>query len=218
MDKNGVILTWNKGADNLLGFAAEEAVGKQVEYIYRPDEKEDVKRRLQLVLQDGKYAENGWRNRKDGSRFFYEMQMFCMYNDKNEVIGISNITKDMSDIKNVESTLWFEKEVLMRVLESSSRALLLSDEEGNIMLANHNAELLLDHESLTGSILFEFFENSKSLVGDIKSIAQKSYYNELYGRLRDEEDVIKLQINVIYDEILHSKRLFVIMSKKIPGH
>ena len=218
MDKNGVILTWNKGADNMLGITAEEAVGKQIEYIYSPEEKENVKRRLQLVLQEGKYAENGWRNRKDGSRFFYEMRMFCMYNDKNEVIGISNITKDMSDIKNAESALWFEKEVSLRILESSSRALLFTDENGFIIQSNHNAELLLDREYLTGSGLYEFFEDTKALAEKIRAAAQNSYYNELSAKLRDEADIIRLQINVIFDKVLGSKRLFIVMTKEMPGY
>jgi len=215
-DKTGVILTWNKGADHMLGFSAEEAVGKQVEYLYSPEEADDVKRRLKQVLQDGKYAESGWRNRKDGSRFFYEMRMFCMYNDKNEVIGISNITKDMSGIKNVESALWFEKEVRQRILESSSRALLFTDEDGIIILANHNAELLLDQEFLIGSHLFEFFEDSKELAGKMKNMAQNSYYSEMLGKIRDETDVIKLQISVMFDEVLDSKRLFITMAKELP--
>jgi len=215
MDKHGVILTWNKGADTMLGFTAEEAVGKQVEYIYSPDEKENVKRRLRQVLQEGKYAENGWRNRKDGSRFFYEMRMFCMYNDKSEVIGISNITKDMSGIKNVESALWFEKEVSLRILESSSRALLFADEDGIIILANHNAELLLDQESLTGIGLFEFFDDAKALTEKIKAASQNAYYHEILGKLRDEDDMVRLQINVMFDEVLGSKRLFIVMTREL---
>ena len=217
MDNNGVILTWNKGADNMLGFTAEEAVGKQIEYIYSPEEKDNVKRRLQQVLKEGKYAENGWRNRRDGSRFFYEMRMFCMYNDKNEVIGISNITKDMSDIMNAESALLFEKEVSLRILESSSRALLFTDENGDIIQSNHNAELLLDQEFLSGSGLYEFFEDSKALSEKIRVTAQNLYYNELFAKLRDEADIIKLQINVIFDEVLGSKRLFIVMTKEMPG-
>ena len=213
MDKNGIILTWNKGADNLLGFSAEDVVGKPVEYIYSQKEKENVKRRIQLVLQEGKYAENGWRNRKDGNKFFYEMRLFCMYNDKKEVIGISNITKDMSEIKNAESALWFEKEVSQRILESSSRALLFTDEEGNIVLANHNAELILDQEFLVGSSLFGFFEDSKALAEQINSTAQNSYYNEVLAKPRDEADILKLQINVLFDEALNSKRLFIVISK-----
>ncbi|MDR1558215.1 MAG: PAS domain S-box protein [Clostridiales bacterium] len=218
MDKNGVIQTWNKGADYMLGFSAEEAVGKQVEFLYPPEEKESVKRRIQLVQQEGKYAENGWRNRRDGSRFFYEMRMFCMYNDKNEVIGISNITKDMSGIKNVESALWFEKEVSQRILETSSRALLFADEEGLIILANHNTELLLDQEFLAGRGLYDFFEDSGALSEKIKATAQNSFYNEIFGRLRDEVDVVRLQISVMFDEVLGSKRLFIVMTKETPGY
>jgi PAS domain S-box-containing protein len=218
MDKNGVIQTWNKGAAYMLGFTAEEAVGKQVEFIYPPEEKENVKRRLQLALREGKYAENGWRDRRDGSQFFYEMRMFCMYNDKDEVIGVSNITKDMSGIKNAESALWFEKEVSQRILETSSRALLFADEDGIIILANHNTELLLDQEFLAGRGLYDFFEDSGELAEKIKATTLNSFYNEIFGRLRDEVDVVKLQINVMFDEVLGSKRLFIVMTKETPGY
>jgi len=214
MDKNGVILTWNKGADNMLGFTAEETLGKQVECIYSPEEKDKVRLRIQTVLKDGKYTESGWRNRKDGSRFFFEMHMFCMYNDKDEVIGISNITKDMSGIKNAESALRFEKEVNLRILESSSRALLFAEDDGTIIMANHHAELLLDQEFLTGRGLYDFFEDSRELADKITHTAQHSYYGEVYGKLRDETDVLKLQITVMFDDILGFKRLFIVMVKE----
>ena len=217
IDKNGVILTWNKGADNLLGFSAEETVGKHVECIYSPEDKETVQRRIETVLQDGKYAESGWRNRKDGSRFFFEMHMFCMYNDKNEVIGITNITKDMSGIKNAESALWFEKEVSMRILESSSRALLFTEDDGIVIQANHNAELLLDQEFLAGRGLYEFFEDSKALAEKIKVTAQNSYYNEIIGKLIDEVELVKIQITVMFDEVLGTNRLFIVLVKETPG-
>jgi PAS domain S-box-containing protein len=213
MDKNGVIQTWNKGADLLLGFSAGEAIGKQMEHIYKTEEKEAVQKRLQTVLQEGKYMENGWRFRKDGTKFFYEMRMFCMYNDRREVIGISNITKDMTEIKNVESALWFEKEVSMRILESSSRALVFTDEVGVILLANHNAELLLEQEFLSGRGLFEFFEDSESLAQAILKTADHSYFNELNYRLRDEDDVVRLQLNVMLDDVGGSKKIFITMTK-----
>jgi len=213
MDKNGVILTWNKGADNMLGFTAEETVGKQVEYIYSPEDREKVQQRLQSVIREGKYTESGWRNRKDGSRFFFEMHMFCMYNDKHEVIGVTNITKDLSGIKNAESAVRFEKEVNLRILESSSRALLFAEEDGTIISANHNAERLMDQEFLTGRDLYEFFEESKALADKIKDTAQSSYYGEVFGRLRDEADTVKLQITVMFDDILGFKRLFIVMDK-----
>jgi len=217
MDKNGVILTWNKGADNMLGFTAEETLGRQVEYIYAPEEKDRVQQRIQTVLKDGKYTESGWRNRKDGSRFFFEMHMFCMYNDKHEVIGISNITKDMSGIKNAESALRFEKEVNLRILESSSRALIFAEEDGSIIMANHHAELLLDQEFLMGRGLYDFFEDSRELADKISRTAQNSYYGEVYGKLRDETDVLKLQITVMFDDVLGLKRLFIVMAKETAG-
>jgi PAS domain S-box-containing protein len=213
MDKNGMIQTWNKGADLLLGFSAEEAIGKQMEHIYKPEEKESVKKRLQTVLQEGKYVENGWRFRKDGTKFFYEMKMFVMYNDRREIIGISNITKDMTGIKNVESALWFEKEVTMRILESSSRAIVFTDEVGVILLSNHNAEILLEQEFLAGRGIYEFFEDSETLAEAIISTADHSYFNEMSYRLRDEDDIVKLQLNVMYDDVIGSKRIFISLAK-----
>ncbi|MDR1641111.1 MAG: PAS domain S-box protein [Clostridiales bacterium] len=213
MDKNGIIQTWNKGADLLLGFTAEEAIGKQMEHIYKPEEKESVRKRLTSVLQEGKYIENGWRFRKDGTKFFYEMKMFVMYNERREIIGISNITKDMTSIKSVESALWFEKEVSIRILESSSRALIFTDEAGVIILANHNAEILLEQEFLSGRGIYEFFEDSEALAEAIVSTADHSYFSEMECRLRDEVDMVKLQLNVMFDDVTGSKKLFISLAK-----
>jgi PAS domain S-box-containing protein len=213
MDKNGIIQTWNKGADLLLGFTAEEAIGKQMEHIYKPEEKEAVRKRLQSVLQEGKHIENGWRFRKDGTKFFFEMKLFVMYNERRENIGISNITKDMTSIKSVESALWFEKEVSIRILESSSRALIFTDEAGVIILANHNAEILLEQEFLSGRGIYEFFEDSEALAEAIVSTADHSYFSEMECRLRDEVDMVKLQLNVMFDDVTGSKKLFISLAK-----
>ncbi|MDR3240353.1 MAG: PAS domain S-box protein [Clostridiales bacterium] len=213
MDKNGVIQTWNQGAHMLLGFPAEEAVGKSMDYIYKPEEKESVQRRLQTVLRDGKYMENGWRGRKDGTKYFYEMKMFCMYNNKNEIIGISNITKDMTSIKNVESALWFEKEVSLRILESSTRALVFTDDSGVILLANRSAELLLEQEFLSGRGIHEFFRESDALARAVVDTADHSYFNEMSCRLRGGDDMVKVQMNVMFDDVMGSKKIFITMTK-----
>jgi PAS domain S-box-containing protein len=213
IDKNGIVLTWNNGSENMMGFKSEEVIGKNIEEYYDPDQRESVRRRIQIVLSEGKYYENAWQLRRNGARFYYEMHMFCMYNDKDEVIGITNITKDITNLKSIESALWFEKEVSMRILESSARALLFTDDNGVILLANHNAEALLEQEFLTGRALHEFFEDSVAVEEQVRDTAVRLYFNEITCKLREENDLVNLRISVMDNDEHDEKRLFVTLTK-----
>src|SRR5687768_3025565 len=72
LDPNGHITTWNAGAERIKGYRPEEIVGKHFSIFYPP---EAVRARhpdheLELAMRDGRYAEEGWRLRKDGTRFW----------------------------------------------------------------------------------------------------------------------------------------------------
>ena len=66
---------------------------------------------------------NGWRTKKNGEKFFADVIITPMYNKNNELIGFTNITKDITVMKNMEQALIHEKTFNQKLLESSTRAL-----------------------------------------------------------------------------------------------
>ncbi|MEO7988474.1 MAG: PAS domain S-box protein [Chryseolinea sp.] len=107
LDPNGIIRTWNKGAEKIKGYSEAEIVGKHFSVFYLP---EDQERKLphQLITEaerSGRAIHEGWRVRKDGSRFWGSITITALHNAKDEIIGFSKVTRDLTDKKNAEDQL-----------------------------------------------------------------------------------------------------------------
>lgn len=104
MDKDGFIQNWNKGAEKIKGYKEEEIVGKNFRLFYQ---KEDQDRKLPEMLigeaeNTGKANHEGWRVRKDGTRFWGSIVLTALHNDNNEIIGFSKVTRDLTARKAAE--------------------------------------------------------------------------------------------------------------------
>ncbi len=96
--------TWNAGAQRIKGYRADEAIGQHMSRFYTP---EDVQRgkpehELRVATETGQYEEDGWRVRKDGSRFWANVLISSLRDSQGKHLGFSKITRDLTDIMNAE--------------------------------------------------------------------------------------------------------------------
>lgn len=107
LDKNGVIENWNTGAEKIKGYTADEAVGQSFKMFYTPqDRKKKLPDRLITRARlEGRAVHEGWRLRKDGSLFWGSVVLTALHNDRNEVIGFSKVTRDLTAKKAAEDNL-----------------------------------------------------------------------------------------------------------------
>ena len=103
IDPTGRIMGWNKGAQNIKGYSPEEVIGKSISLFYSP---EDVARNeheygLEVSRERGHYETEGWRVRKDGSKFWANIVLTPLY-DQGILRGYSKITRDITGKKNAE--------------------------------------------------------------------------------------------------------------------
>lgn len=129
LNSDGIIQNWNRGAENIKGYKAEEIVGKSFRIFYTP---EDLARNLadeliQRARTEGRATHEGWRVRKNGTRFWGSIVITALHDQNNNVIGFSKVTRDLTDKKNAEDAL-------------RNNALLL--EEKNKELQSMNQELI----------------------------------------------------------------------------
>jgi PAS domain S-box-containing protein len=101
MDPHGVITSWNAGARRNKGYTADEIIGQNFSRFYTP---EDMKaglpaKVLQIAREEGHYDGEGWRVRKDGSRFWSNVVITPLRNAAGKVIGFSKITRDITERK-----------------------------------------------------------------------------------------------------------------------
>src|SRR5690606_33243898 len=124
LDPEGYITSWNAGAEKIKGYTREEILNKNFSIFYTP---EDQDRNypasiLEKVKREGKSEEQGWRVRKDGSRFWANVSIFAVYGNGKELIGFSKVTRDLTETKNLEDSLFLTNKELK---ESEERSRLL---------------------------------------------------------------------------------------------
>lgn len=106
LDSGGHVLTWNEGAERIKGYRAGEIVGQHFSVFYSPEDRERGRpqRVLELARADGSHAEEGWRIRKDGSRFWASVVVTPLYDDHGDraLIGYAKVTRDLTERKRAE--------------------------------------------------------------------------------------------------------------------
>jgi PAS domain S-box-containing protein len=107
LNTDGVITNWNAGAERVKGYRAEEIIGQHFSVFYTPKDREDglPKRALMTAAQDGRFEAEGWRIRKDGSRFWANVVVDAVHDDTGDLIGFAKITRDMTERRAVEEQL-----------------------------------------------------------------------------------------------------------------
>lgn len=101
IDLAGRITGWNTGAENLLGWSEEEAVGRPVNVIFTPDDNREAiaESEMRLAVTEGRADDNRWHLRKDGGRFWANGLMMPMRDDAGGLAGFLKILRDLTEIK-----------------------------------------------------------------------------------------------------------------------
>jgi PAS domain S-box-containing protein len=107
MDKNGIIQSWNLGAQKIKGYTEEEVTGKHFKMFYRPEEQQKglPQQLMAEAAANGKTTSDGWRLKKDGSLFWASILLTALHDTQGNVIGFSKVTRDVTDKKMAEDKL-----------------------------------------------------------------------------------------------------------------
>jgi PAS domain S-box-containing protein len=99
LDPNGYILSWNRGAQRLKGYTPEEIIGKHFSVFYPPEDVQSGKleHELSVAATTGEYEEEGWRIRKDGTRFWASVLITAIRDDTGLLIGYAKVTRDLTE-------------------------------------------------------------------------------------------------------------------------
>ncbi|MCW3066378.1 MAG: multi-sensor signal transduction histidine kinase [Solirubrobacterales bacterium] len=116
LDPDGIIVSWNEGAERITGYRAEEIIGRHFSRFYT---REDAERghpadELEIAAAEGRYEEEGWRLRKDGSRFWASVAVTRLLSPDGELRGFAKVTRDMTARKRFEVELRRSNEELER--------------------------------------------------------------------------------------------------------
>ncbi|PSB53680.1 histidine kinase [filamentous cyanobacterium Phorm 6] len=139
LDTNGYVASWNSGAKRILGYRANEIVGKSSDCFYTPEDIAIGKQQEKLVTATaaGRYESEGWRFRKDGSRFWANIIVTPLRDESGEMRGFSQIMQDITKQKRAAeekmqliASLQASEKKFRSLYESTTDAVMLLDEEG----------------------------------------------------------------------------------------
>ncbi len=103
LDPEGRVSSWNLGAERLKGYKADEIIGKHFSSFYLPEDREAgvPSRVLQTAIDTGHFEGEGWRVRKDGTRFWANVVVTALRDEAGRLYGFSKVTRDMSERKQL---------------------------------------------------------------------------------------------------------------------
>ncbi|HLJ95597.1 MAG TPA: ATP-binding protein [Gemmataceae bacterium] len=107
LDPDGRIASWNAGAERIKGFRAEEIIGQHFSRFYTPEDLRDgeADRALRLALSYGRYESEGWRVRKNGTRFWANTVLTALRDEAGELKGFAKVTQDITERKQAHDRL-----------------------------------------------------------------------------------------------------------------
>ncbi len=112
LDPEGQVVFWNRGAERMKGYTAEEIIGRHFSCFYPSEDREAgvPSRLLQTAATDGRASAEGWRIRKDGSRFWANVLITAIRDDRGMLRGFAKLTRDMTEQKKAELAIMQERE------------------------------------------------------------------------------------------------------------
>jgi PAS domain S-box-containing protein len=143
LDPRGHVATWNAGAQRLKGYAANEIIGKHFSTFYPEADVRAGKceHELEVALAEGRFEDEGWRIRKDGTRFWANVVITAVRDHAGKLIGFAKVTRDLTDRKQAEDQRLAAEERFRLFVESvQDYALFILDPSGRIATWNAGAE------------------------------------------------------------------------------
>jgi PAS domain S-box-containing protein len=125
LDPQGRVASWNAGAERIKGYRASEIIGQSFSVFYPRPARESgwPQHELEKAAQDGRFEDEGWRLRKDGSRFWANVVITALRDDEGTLVGFAKVTRDLTERKKAEERLQRAHDELEQRVEERTREL-----------------------------------------------------------------------------------------------
>lgn len=138
LDPKGYVVSWNAGAERIKGYRAAEIIGKHFSCFYLPKAIAEghPEEELRLAAREGRYEEEGWRVRKDGSLFLANVIITAIQDDDGKLRGFAKITRDITEKRKHEEALRLSEERFTNAFEHAPIGMALLSLDGRWLKVN----------------------------------------------------------------------------------
>ncbi len=150
LEPNGRVATWNAGAERTKGYKASEIIGQHFSRFYSEEDVRDghPQRLLDLALEEGRAEDEGWRVRKDGSKFWARVTITAIRDATGKLIGFGKVTRDLTEHRRAELALRSSEERSRLFVEAvQDYAIFMLDPEGHVITWNTGAERIKGYKA-----------------------------------------------------------------------
>jgi PAS domain S-box-containing protein len=220
LDPSGVVSNWNAGAERLKGYTAEEIVGHHFSRFYTPEDRASglPARVLDIAAREGRYEADGWRVRKDGSRFWANVVVDAIRGDDGRIEGFAKITRDITERRAAQDALRHsERQFRLLVQNLTDYALYMVDPNGIVTSWNAGAQRIKGfaaHE-IIGRHFSQFYTDRERAAGlparALHTAMEEGRYEAEGWRVRKDGSLF--WANVVIDRIIDEKGLHVGFAK-----
>jgi len=208
LDPDGVVTSWNPGAQRFKGYAAPEVIGSHFSRFYIDEDRKAglPARALRISASEGKFEGEGWRVRKDGRRFWAHVVIDPIRAPDGGLIGFAKITRDLSERKAAEMLLrQSEQQFRLLVQGVTDYAIYMLDPEGRVNSWNSGAERIKQYraDEIIGAHFSQFYTEKERQKGEPQQVLETARRE---GRVEKEgwrvrKDGTRFWAHVVIDPI-----------------
>jgi len=212
LDPSGVILSWNAGAERIKGYSADEIIGRHFSTFYTAEDLAARKPETELHVaeREGQAADEGWRVRKDGSRFWASVVITPLRDPGGKLVGFAKVTRDLTARRRWEEALR-ESEERFRVLVRSVKdyGIFMLDPQGYVVSWNEGARRIKGYEAdeILGKHFSTFYPPEVAASGhparELEIARREGRYEEEGWRIR--KDGSRFWANVVITALLDER-------------
>ena len=177
LDPDGHVASWNAGAQRSKGYSAEEIIGQHFRVFYPPAKQAEKhpERELEIARDEGRYEEEGWRLRKDGSRFWAHVTITAVHDEEGVLVGFAKVTRDSTERRRMLSLLEHSNEQLQLAADEQAEFLAVTAHELRSpvgVLASSATLLARRHDDLTPEERVELAEGVNRNAGQLRRLLE----------------------------------------------